>query len=237
VVKGFLQGLLDIYRVQHQLIVYGNTPVPLYRSFSKREYAEEFCSGLVRFQTLDSYKRIEDSDRIDSTEGVGEINIPGEQCIVNLEEKTLTSIPGTERLVAPASRDSHFIYCLSSPVNGSYNPELQKFGLYVVKIGNPLYFLKSLAVAIQQDSTLNANPPFLESGKVIYDKFSEYSCRPNKSKIDRIRWLQKPNSFKPEREFRIHFQVCTPKPITSNDVYYVQLGQPINSCEIIEIQS
>jgi len=231
------QSLLDVWKYLHRLYIYGNIPMPLYRAFPKREYAEEFCSGRIRFQTLEYYKSIEDAERVDRTEGVGEVTAPGESIVVDLENKQLISVPGTESIHAPTFRKSHFIYCFSLPKNGKPDPELYKFGSYIVKLDCPAILLKDLAVAMQLDERLNVNPPCLESAKVIYDKFEHYPSKPKRNKLNRIRWFQKPSHYVAEREYRVHFQACSVEPISEDDTYYIQLKEPVKYCQILEKQS
>lgn len=234
--KRIRQSIFDAWKHRHRLYIYGNIPVPLYRAFSKREYAEEFCSGRIRFQTLEYYKSIEDSERIDRTEGYGEVTAPGESIIVDLDNKQLISVPGTENIHAATFEKSHFVYCFSLPKNGKPDPELYKFGSYIVKLDCPALLLKQLAVAMQLDEKLNVNPPCLESAKVKYDKFEHYPTKPNRNRLDRMRWSQKPSLYAPEREYRIHFQVCTVEPISEDDTYYIQLKEPVKYCQILEKQ-
>ncbi|MFT6992998.1 MAG: hypothetical protein ACJASL_004999 [Paraglaciecola sp.] len=228
------QSLLDVWKYQHRLYVYGKIPAPLYRAFSKREYAEEFCSGRIRFQTLEYYKVIEDSERVDRTEGYSEITAPGESIVVDLEKQELISVPGVENIYAPTFEKSHFIYCLSLPKNGCPDPELYKFGSYFVKLNCPSIFLRDLAIAMQLDEKLNVNPPCLEATKVVYDKFDHYDTKPKRAKLNRMRWSQKPSEYSPEREYRIHFQACTVESISEDDTYYIQLKEPVKYCEILE---
>jgi len=228
------QSMLDLWQRQYQLFIYGKIPVPLYKAFSKKEYAEEFCSGKIRFQTLEYYKDIENSERIDRSEGISEITTLGESLIVDPRNRTMTSVPGIEKVYAPTFEKAHFIYCLSLPKNGGPDPELEKFGSYFVKLNCPSIFLTDLAIAMQSDDKLSVNPPCMEATRVVYDKFEHYIAKPRISKLNRMRWAQKPRDYAQEREYRIHFQACTVEPISEDSAYYIQLQEPVKYCEIIE---
>ena len=160
---------------------------------------------------------------------------PGESIVVDLKNNKLIPVLGSENIHAPTFEKSHFICSLSLPKNGGPDPELYKFGSYIVKLNCPTIFLRNLAVAMQNDERLNVNPPCLEAEKVIYDKFYHYPRKPKKSKMNRLRWSQKPNNFSPEREYRIHFQTCTVEPISKDETYYIQLKEPVKYCEILEV--
>lgn len=230
------QALLDIWKYQYRLYIYGRIPKPLYRSFDKLKYAEEFCSGKIRFQALENYKSIEDVLRADSAEGFGEVTVPGESILVNTTNKTLTSVPGVETVFADTFKKSHYIYCLSLPNNGGFGADIVKFGKYIVKLNCPSLFFKDLAIALQRDPKLTVNPPCLEATRVVYDKYSHYKAKPKSSKLDRIRWSQKPKEFEQEREYRIHFYACTVEPISEDGIFYVELGKDLQYCEIIEVK-
>ncbi|MBL4606380.1 MAG: hypothetical protein JKY01_00935 [Pseudomonadales bacterium] len=230
------KGLFDVWKRQYRLRIYGKIPAPLYKSFEKLEHAEEFCSGEIRFQTLENYQSIADKSRNDVKEGCGEITVSGESLLVNLDNKTLTPVAGIENVYVDTFKKSHYIYCLSLPRNGGYSAEIKKFGNYIVKLNCPSLLLRDIAIALQQDSKVNVNPPCLESTRVIYDKLSHYREKPKKSKLNRLRWSQKPAKYKPEREYRIHFHACTVEPISENGIYCIQLKNGVQHCEIIEVK-
>lgn len=103
------QALLDIFKYQNRLYIYGRLPTPSYLSFDRLEYAEEFCSGKIRFQALENYKSIEDLTRADGAEGFGEVAVHGESILVDLTNNTLNSISGVETVHADTfNEDSIF---------------------------------------------------------------------------------------------------------------------------------
>lgn len=217
-----------------RLQIFGSIPSPLYRAFTKLEYAEDFCKGNIRFQTLEHYKGTEDKIRVDMTEGIGEAQVPGE-ALVFAQNGDAEVVPGVERIVAPTFNGSHFIYCMSLPTNGKPSEELKKFGKYVVKIKEPIVFLNRIAEAIKTDEKLAENPPSFETSRVVYDKGAMQWSKPKMSKINRLRWMQKPASYMAEREYRLHFQTCTVKPVSRDSTYIVTVPEGIGEYEIFEV--
>lgn len=217
-----------------RLQVFGSIPSPLYRAFSKLEYAEDFCKGNIRFQTLEYYKSTEDKTRVDMAEGIAEAQVPGEALIID-PKGGCKVIAGVEKLVAPTFNDSHFIYCMSLPINGAPAKELAKFGKYIVKVKDPIVFLNRIAESIKADSKLSENPPSFEASKITYDKKAMQQSKPRMSIVNRLRWMQKPVTYKAEREYRLHFQTCTLRVITNDSTYMVSLPEGIGEYEIIEV--
>ncbi|CCN38207.1 hypothetical protein VIBNISO65_830019 [Vibrio nigripulchritudo SO65] len=217
-----------------RLQVFGSIPSPLYRAFSKLEYAEDFCKGNIRFQTLEYYKNTEDKTRVDMAEGIAEAQVTGEALIIGPKGSGKVVV-GVEKLVAPTFNDSHFICCMSLPLNGKPSKELAKFGKYVVKVKEPIVFLNRIAEAIKADEKLAENPPSFEASKIVYDKGAMQQSKPKRSKINRLRWMQKPATYETEREYRLHFQTSTLKPITKDSTYIVSMSGGIGEYEIIEV--
>ncbi|MFS1442215.1 hypothetical protein BCT40_10425 [Vibrio lentus] len=222
------------WALSKRLQIFGVIPSPLYRVFSKLEYAEDFCKGNIRFQALEYYKKTEDEIRGDIAEGVGEVQVLGEALVID-QNGSAEVVAGVERIVAPIFNDSHFIYCMSLPTNGKPSEELKKFGKYVVKVKEPIVFLNRIAEAINADEKLAENPPSFETSRVVYDKGAMQWSKPKKSKINRLRWMQKPASYMAEREYRLHFQTCTVKPVSSDSTYIVTIPEGIGEYEIIEV--
>lgn len=220
--------------ISKRLQIFGAIPFPLYRAFSKLEYAEDFCRGNVRFQTLEYYKGTEDKTRVDMVEGIAEAQVPGEAIVIE-QNGVAVVVGGIEKVVASTFNNSHFIYCMSLPVNGKPSEELKKFGKYVVKVKEPIVFLNRIAEAIKADEKLAENPPSFEASRVVYNKGEMQLSKPKRSKINRLRWTQKPASYKAELEYRLHFQTCIMEPVSSDSTYIVTLSQGIGEYEIIEL--
>ncbi|ELA9846512.1 TPA: hypothetical protein ACN341_004495 [Vibrio parahaemolyticus] len=232
--KQLISQMKSSWVISKRLQVFGAIPSPLYRVFSKLEYAEDFCRGNVRFQTLEYYKDTEDKTRVDMAEGIAEAQVPGEAIVIN-QDGGAAVVAGIERVVAPTFNDSHFIYCMSLPVNGKPSEELKKFGKYVVKVKEPIVFLNRIAEAIKADKKLAENPPSFEASRVVYDKGEMQLSKPKRSKINRLRWMQKPSTYKAELEYRLHFQTCTMEPVSSDSTYIVTLSKGIGEYEIFEV--
>lgn len=227
-----IQSILGIYSFGFGLDVFGKVPVPLYKAFSKLEYAEEFCSGRVRFQAIENYKSIEDETRIDMSEGVGKARYPGESMVVDLAKKTISSVPGEEKIEVATPCKNNYIYCLSLPWGGAHDEGIEKFGEYIVKIKSPIAFLRGLSIAVRADSKLKHNPPRLEASRVKYDKGGRLLLKPGRSKASRMAWSQKPALFSSEREYRLHFSAGSPYELSSDGVYYIDMAEKYCFCEI-----
>jgi hypothetical protein len=224
----------SLWVISKRLQIFGAIPLPLYRAFSKLEYAEDFCRGNVRFQTLEYYKGTADKTRVDMVEGIAEAQVPGEAIVIDQNGGAFV-VAGIEKVVAPTFNNSHFIYCMSLPVNGKPSEELKKFGKYVVKVKEPIVFLNRIAEAIKADEKLAVNPPSFEASRVVYNKGEMQLSKPKLSMINRLRWTQKPASYKAELEYRLHFQTCTIEPVSSDSTYIVTLSKGIGEYEIIEV--
>jgi hypothetical protein len=92
-----------------------------------------------------------------------------------------------------------------------------------------------LAEALLDDDRVNDNPPTLEASTVIYDKGSDQDVKPDLAEVNRLRWMQKPESFELEREYRVHFQTCTLKKISVKGIYWLKVPNGIGSHSINKI--
>lgn len=91
----------------------------MFKSFEIIDYAKSFIAGNVRFSTLKYFREIEDANRKDKSEGMGQAKINGEVLVVDLETKTISSQPGVENLVVEANLSEHLICCFSICESGN----------------------------------------------------------------------------------------------------------------------
>ncbi|MEJ2275295.1 MAG: hypothetical protein P8Y01_12105 [Woeseiaceae bacterium] len=69
-------GIYGAIMKHQRLKTFGDYPPILLKFFSKREYADQFLAGSVRFGLLEYYASIEDKARKDAGEGQGHFAAP-----------------------------------------------------------------------------------------------------------------------------------------------------------------
>ena len=207
-------------------------PRYLYKVFSEKVYAEQFINdGSVRFSTLRYFKSIEDDARVDSTEGHGRVSTVGESLVVNIKNKTITSIPGIENIHVDGGEKSSFIYCVSSPQSERLQDLPKKFGKYVVRIKDPDLFFEDVKNAMLNDKSLERNRPELKRALVRYDK-GEHIKDLTEDEKEILGWSQKPGGYSNEFEYRYRFSFLH-ELIDSPDHYFITIGKKLSYSELI----
>lgn len=215
-------------------IIQGNKVLSttLYRFFKEKEHAEAFISGEVRFGTLKVYRQEEDLARGDKTEGQGELVVPGESLVVNLAQRTQCIVPGQENLSVCADPRNHFIYCLSACENAEISELAREFGNYCVVVSDPLRLISDIKRGLANDANLSVNPPMLEWEKVRYDKGASVSQLLNRDDKLKLAWLQKPESYAHQKEFRVHYNFTSHELIGSPCYYTISIGRKLPYCTL-----
>lgn len=157
----------------------GQFPPLVYRAFSKRKYAEQFMNGTIRFGNIYYYKRIEDENRRDRTEGESHVRYEG--------------------------RDQHgmfasnaiYVLCCHRTMDAVKRNSL---GNHVVLIRQPERFAEAISSAIE-----NLPGKYFggaEGCTVEYTKGREVENKLSGQDIVRLAYCQKPDTFSSEEEFR-----------------------------------
>lgn len=113
--------------VHKKLKVHGIYPSVLYRSFDKLEYAQAFINGQIRFKDIYEYRRIEDINRRDETEG----------------ESSYIDQYGTTHGGMFTEGNLIYVLCFSRTFS-AMKYQKENFGRYVVKIKKPRLLAKKL---------------------------------------------------------------------------------------------
>ena len=154
-----------------KLETFGDFPPALYRAFDKREYAEAFVNGKVRFGLASHYSEIEDVERSDLSEGIGSIIAPG-----TVIKVTMNHDGQVTRQWEEAGHVHHtvifgnaiYVLSLSYPTDSDLSLLRKKFGPYVVKVEKPRVFSQDLTNALANGPTDTAN--VIECVRVLYNK-------------------------------------------------------------------
>ncbi|EGQ9522635.1 hypothetical protein [Vibrio vulnificus] len=157
---------------------HGEFPDVVYRAFDKREYAEAFIAGNVRFANCNNYLDITDSRR-DVTEGTG----------LYLKDDRLTTI----RFCSNSIFIQSFHRTFESARNAGH-------GRYIIELHNPF----NLATAITKelhDSSFKAYGG-VEGVNIIYQHGDFKGEQLSSYQSSRFTYSQKPSSYSSEEEFR-----------------------------------
>lgn len=204
----------------------------LYRAFDKRRYAEEFMEeGKLRFCSLSYYRKIEDALRVDATEGYGHLTTDGEKMIVDLNNRTIHSVPGVEDLRVGGGVSGDYIYCFAAPESEYISDVPEEFGRYVVKILEPEQLFQDITKAVSVDPGLLRNGTIIERSCVRYDKGERQEIVTPNEKLN-LSWSQKPKKFSNERELRYRFWIF-PELIGNSESYFVSINSRLNYAELI----
>ncbi|MDP2223896.1 MAG: hypothetical protein Q8J83_05740 [Nitrosomonas sp.] len=208
-------------------------PKRLYRFFDKHEYAEAFMAGRVRFGTLQSYKEeYEDKERGDRTEGMGDLQVSGEALIVNVARGMSRTVPGIENLAVRADPRNHFIACFMACDEDDLPVRAKEFGEHCVAIEDPAALIDDLRKALQNDAFLAVNPPALEWGEVRYDKGAQVAKQFTRDEKLILAWIQKPEAYAHQKEFRIHFNFTSHELIGSPSHHTLSIGKVLPYCKL-----
>ena len=161
---------------------HGEFPNILYRSFETLEYAQNFCSGQIRFGSVIGYQKIEDEKRKDETEGVGHF-----------------VVAGVDSKVKFASNQPYALCCHLSLASALET----KHGKFIVEINNSIWLAEELTRVIGLSSSKYFGG--IEGVIISYTKGQIFEEKPGSYEISQLAYSQKPEKFKHENEFRFVF--------------------------------
>lgn len=210
-------------------------PKYLVKAFSEREHAESFAAGRVRFSTLGYYRQIEDRERRDPNEGRGGVLAPGEQLLVDLTNRTIASVPGTENHNAWALPEDHFICCLSASECCDVEALPRKFGNHYVIVESPAELLRLVVAAVGVHPDLSRNPPHVEAAAVRYDRGAHMGARFPREEMLRLAWSQKAPEFEGECEVRLHFQTENQFLLGGVPHLTLELGAALRGAHVVSV--
>ncbi len=157
----------------------GQFPPLLYRAFSRREYAQQFMNGIIRFGNIYYYKQIEDENRRDRTEGESHVRYRG------IDQQGMFA------------SNSIYILCCHQTMDAVKRNSL---GTHIVLIRDPKRFAEAITLGIE-----NLPGKYFggaEGCAIEYTKGHEVEKRPSGYEIARLAYSQKPEAFRSEEEFR-----------------------------------
>ena len=192
------------------LLTLGQYPSAVYRAFSKREYAEQFLRGQIRFGNIYYYKRIEDEKRRDSTEGESHVRHEGRD------------------QYAMFASNAIYILCCHMTINAVKRNNL---GNHIVLIHEPRKFADDITSAIE-----NLPGKYfggVEGCIVEYTKGHEVQRKLSGQDMARLAYCQKPEDFGVEEEFR--FAVIRKRSV--GNFLTIPLGESMDYIEYIEASS
>jgi hypothetical protein len=160
-------------------------PDALFRAFETEEYARRFLAGEVRFGLLQGYRRMEGCRR-DETEGRASIrwNLKAEN--PNLVNVTYS---GT-------SSNPYYALCTLAPAGKSH---LADFGLFALRIRQPLTLLKRICEAWKNDARASGDAFIVP---VLYNKDELVTPPPYYIAPPCLVYAQKPAKYSDEAEYR-----------------------------------
>lgn len=210
-------------------------PGLLYKAFPRREHAEAFSSGHIRFSTLEFYRHTGDGARSDQTEGIGVVHRNSEsgRRTFRLSQEVERRPVGIEKLRVEAPEKECFVCCFSMAERGAFDRLPTRFGRFYVEINAPERLYHDLRKAIQCDKLLSLSPPVLEAGAVRYDKGRYVGRFSDEHEIRALPWLQKPAFYAEEHEYRLHFR-CTGESSRLRSSYMLSIGYALDYCRVLE---
>lgn len=183
-----------------------DAPPVLYRRFEKKEHAEQFISGEIRFRNLLYYRTLEDKTRRDELEGISFLDTKGLPFRMSDESGgEVASGHLTEHLkISIVDPEKYFISSFSTEIDEKH----RIWGKWVVRIDNPSKLFHDLA-------SETPNGFGLLWGPVIYDDV------PKQTDVleNRDTWRRKRASFSHENEFRIALWVSSKTYCPEKEVY------------------
>ncbi|MGC4072017.1 MAG: hypothetical protein QM760_05785 [Nibricoccus sp.] len=173
-------------------------PSVLFRHFDEECHAVSFCAGKFRVQINSFYAEIECANRKDLSEGEAYFQRRGEviSAIFNADPSIPTEVTTRQGLQKVTVSFGHavFITCFSGP--NACPKEKNKFGAHAVRIDDPNQFLQDL---INWNSSHNRFWVELEKVEYTRGQILEVSDKDSW----RLTYLQKPESFRLEDEYRL----------------------------------
>ncbi len=161
------------------LMTHGEFPDIVCRAFEKREYAEEFLNGKIRFGRIYYYKHIEDETRRDRTEGESHIRYAGE-----------------DKHAMFASNVIYILCCHQTVKAARYNGQNK----HIVLIRNPRRLADDITTTIR--GLPGKYFGGVEGCAVSYTKGHESQHDPSAQELAQLAYCQKPDRFQTDEEFR-----------------------------------
>jgi len=164
------------------MIVHGEFPETLFRSFDQLEYAQQFLNGYIRFGTVLGYKEIEEEGRRDITEGTGHFTSNG----IDTKIQFCSNV--------------FYALCCHKDIESALNTG---HGNYIVEIANPLLLAEELNRSIRNLESKHFGG--IEGVVIEYDKGCERNEKLDSYQKSRLAYSQKPEKYSMENEFRFVF--------------------------------
>jgi hypothetical protein len=193
-------------------------PTKVYRGFTSPEHVREFVGeGIIAFRRIDSYRTIEDAQRVDANEGEAMLQTPTPdgQDVIDFH---MTS-------PAPA-----YVLCLSTSEAAA-----REFGGHVVRINEPWTLVQDV-ISYNRDHPPIPYPRVI-GGFVVYNRGARVPVDPDIDEWIFMRCFQKAPSFAPQREYRIALIVTrsyrNPLPDPTDERAFVRLNRRLTYCELL----
>jgi hypothetical protein len=216
-----------------KLETFGDYPPALYRAFDRREYAEAFVNGIVRFGLVTYYGEIEDKRRSDRAEGSGSIVAPGIVTKVTMNRDGQVTKQWEEPGHVHHSvtfGNGIYILSLSHPTNDDLSVLQEKFGSHVVQIDEPRVFGQDLTDALANGAADTAG--VIECVRVLYNKGAIVTTSLDRDARLRLSYGQKPAEFAAEQEYRL--VLISQRPASKAERYLeVNLAKPLPYARIV----
>ena len=180
----------------------------LYRAFEKKEYAEQFIGGKIRFGCIYKYKNIENLKLQDKTEGEAHI-----------------AVDGSDHHSMHASTHT-YIYCFHRSIEAAKEAG---FGQYIVKLQNPSSLARSITESLKA-----LDGRFYGGVEGVVVEYNKGESRPNimsSLEMERLTYAQKPRCpFVIENELR--FVILSKE--SYGKTFEININKVIDNCHLIE---
>ena len=213
--------------------VCGEFPEFCYKAFKSKKHAKQFIDiGTFRLNCLGYCRNMEDASRRDPTEGYGYTKESGIVTVgwvsPNPTEKTIWTREQGYQEHRSEYGNAIFCFCTCLPeVDRTYMSD--KFGKYIVKINDP----RKLAEDINEYFISKGQRFLIVGCPVVYNKGQKMDKELTDNERLDMSYKQKPESFKPDCEFRI-VAIKLDEPCPSAECKYIS-GQVEQRCKTIEV--
>jgi hypothetical protein len=220
----------DKYKVTSNSITFVDCPPRLYRAFEKLEHAQNFLNGIIRLGSLNEYRKTEDGNRSDPTEGYGRIFQTGKVDIITIHpNNSITKKSDESGLIHHqiTSLDDIYVLSLSYPLNEDINHLRKKYGSHIVQINQANLFIQHLRDAIEKSTTGS-----VEFVKIIYNKDEESAEKIHKNSRLKLAYAQKHKKFEADQEYRLVYITQVPEPKNDSHIE-IELPTPLAHARIL----
>lgn len=185
---------------------------PLFRAFTKKQYANDFVRGKFRFGELGRYRRIEDASRQDGSEGHAHYVDPQ-----NHQWRTQFGGPV-------------YVLSFSGPkVNLQFLRE--KMGAFIVRLDNPEALCRDIECYMQSCGIRSFNG--VHGHPVEYTKGHTISRNMNGFQRAVLSVTQKPDTFQQEYEYRLYTILNQYPNCPVADFLSIDLGGPVQYAKVL----